>query len=89
MNDAWLGEGQVGRVIDADFIRELPAGVDSCGENGEFNTFFFEGPIFNKPIKFQLGEKVYKALELKPDPNHPPIPGPKTKGFWFVNLVLE
>jgi uncharacterized protein (TIGR00290 family) len=48
----------LGRVIDEDFLSRLPAGVDPCGENGEFHTFVFDGPIFRYPIKLGLGEKI-------------------------------
>jgi uncharacterized protein (TIGR00290 family) len=49
-----------GRELDAAFFRELPPGVDPCGENGEFHTFVFDGPIFSKPIRFQTGEVVQR-----------------------------
>jgi uncharacterized protein (TIGR00290 family) len=48
----------LGRVIDQDFLSQLPAGVDPCGENGEFHTFVFDGPIFRYPIKLGFGERV-------------------------------
>jgi len=48
----------VGRSLDESFFADLPPGVDPCGENGEFHTFVFDGPIFHKPIQFQIGEKV-------------------------------
>lgn len=48
----------VGRVIDEDFLAELPEGVDPCGENGEFHTFVFDGPIFSSPVDFSFGEIV-------------------------------
>jgi uncharacterized protein (TIGR00290 family) len=44
-----------GRAFDADLLRDLPAQVDPCGENGEFHTFVHTGPIFRRPIPFQLG----------------------------------
>ena len=47
-----------GRVIDERFLEELPAGVDPCGENGEFHTFVFDGPLFSKPVRFTTGETV-------------------------------
>jgi uncharacterized protein (TIGR00290 family) len=47
-----------GRFIDEALISDLPAGVDPCGENGEFHTFVFDGPIFTAPVRFQFGEKV-------------------------------
>jgi uncharacterized protein (TIGR00290 family) len=47
-----------GRLLDESFFADLRPGVDPCGENGEFHTFAFDGPIFQKPIHFQIGEKV-------------------------------
>lgn len=48
----------VGRVIDEQFVADLPPNVDPCGENGEFHTFVFDGPIFRRPVSFELGEVV-------------------------------
>lgn len=50
----------VGREIDEDFVAELPAGVDPCGENGEFHSFVYGGPEFAEPIQFEIGEKVLR-----------------------------
>jgi len=47
-----------GRELDASFFADLPRGVDPCGENGEFHTFVFDGPVFESPIAFRVGEKV-------------------------------
>jgi len=47
-----------GRELDASFFADLPPAVDPCGENGEFHTFVFDGPIFSRPIGFTLGEVV-------------------------------
>ena len=47
-----------GRVLDESFFTDLPPGVDPCGENGEFHTFVFDGPVFRTPIRFQVGERV-------------------------------
>jgi uncharacterized protein (TIGR00290 family) len=49
-----------GRELDASFFADLPAGVDPCGENGEFHTFVFDGPIFSRPVDFTLGEVVQR-----------------------------
>jgi uncharacterized protein (TIGR00290 family) len=49
-----------GRELDAAFFAELPPGVDACGENGEFHTFVFDGPVFKTPIAFHIGEKVVR-----------------------------
>jgi len=47
-----------GRVFDDRLLAELPAGVDPCGEKGEFHTFAFEGPMFRAPISASVGEIV-------------------------------
>jgi uncharacterized protein (TIGR00290 family) len=47
-----------GRRFDADLLAQLPSGVDPCGENGEFHTFVFAGPMFGKPIPVANGEVV-------------------------------
>ncbi len=47
-----------GRDYDERFLAELPAGVDPCGENGEFHTFVTDGPIFRRPIACHRGEVV-------------------------------
>jgi uncharacterized protein (TIGR00290 family) len=49
-----------GRVLDETFFADLPPGVDPCGENGEFHTFVFDGPVFGAPIRFLIGEKVMR-----------------------------
>jgi len=94
VNDAYLGEDAVGRNIDADFIASLPPEVDPCGENGEFHSFAFAGPIFKQPVKFKVGEKVYRPVEV----THPsdsnssyfcPSAPHRTKGFWFCDLLPE
>jgi uncharacterized protein (TIGR00290 family) len=49
-----------GRQFDQNFLDELPRAVDPCGENGEFHTFVYDGPIFKMPIKVALGERVMR-----------------------------
>jgi diphthamide synthase (EF-2-diphthine--ammonia ligase) len=51
-----LDRAFVGRVFDASFLKELPAGVDACGEKGEFHTFASHGPMFRVPIAVEVGE---------------------------------
>lgn len=83
----------VGRIIDKDFLNELPPGVDPCGENGEFHSFVFDGPIFHEPIPFSIGEKVfreYQAPKNKEDNcsfNDRPVS--PAMGFWFCDLLPE
>lgn len=47
-----------GREFDPLFLSEIPATVDPCGENGEFHTFVYDGPIFKEPVKITRGEIV-------------------------------
>lgn len=47
-----------GRAFDARLLADLPAGVDPCGENGEFHTFVWDGPGFASPIDVEVGEVV-------------------------------
>ena len=50
----------VGRIVDEEFLSQLPPHVDPCGENGEFHTFVFDGPIFRNRVKFSFGEVVFR-----------------------------
>jgi len=55
-----LGRQFVGRMIDEQFLTELPAAVDPCGENGEYHSFVFDGPIFKNSVAFTIGEVVLR-----------------------------
>ncbi|MBE0423663.1 MAG: diphthine--ammonia ligase [Lutibacter sp.] len=85
-----LGEDFTGRIIDRDFLKDLPKNVDPCGENGEFHTFVFDGPIFKKPIAYTLGEKIYKEYEApknKEDNCFLSAMDKKPAGFYFCDLI--
>lgn len=47
-----------GREFDRSFLSEIPENVDPCGENGEFHTFVYSGPIFKERIEISIGEVV-------------------------------
>ena len=53
-----LSKDFAGRIFDATLLRDLPADVDPCGENGEFHSFAFDGPMFAQAVDFTLGETV-------------------------------
>lgn len=55
-----LGRTFVGRIFDKEFLSELPHGVDPCGENGEFHSFVYDGPIFSEPILYNKGEVILR-----------------------------
>jgi uncharacterized protein (TIGR00290 family) len=48
----------VGRAFDAALLRDLPEGVDPCGERGEFHSFAWDGPAFRRPVPIRAGEVV-------------------------------
>jgi len=86
-HDGYLGEEWLGKEVDKSFIEELPAVVDPCGENGEYHTFCYEGPLFKNKINFKVGERIYKALEIKTDDDCTTSANIKAKGFWFCDLL--
>ena len=65
--DKGLGMEAIGKVIDRDFIDSLPDTCDPNGENGEYHTFCYDGPIFKKPIRFQLGTPKKESHDIKLD----------------------
>ena len=87
VNDAYLGEDMVGVEITKTFIEHLPSNVDPCGENGEFHTFCYDGPIFKAPVKFTRGEKIYKPLEIKTGTTTDCPGATVTRGFWYCELI--
>lgn len=54
-------KGLCGRVIDQHFLEDLPKDIDPSGENGEFHTFVFDGPIFNEPVHFTVGDLIFRS----------------------------
>ena len=89
INDGYLDESWAGRLINESFINELPPTVDPCGENGEFHSFCFDGPLFSEPISVGLGEKTYKPLLIKTTDHPTPIKDMGTKGFWFADIIPQ
>lgn len=91
VNDKYLNQSFVGREIDVDFINDLPDNVDPCGENGEFHTFVFDGPIFQHKIQFDLGEKVHRRYnptnESEDDNCVSDNNAPFSNGFWYCDLI--
>ena len=77
----WFDETFVGQEITPSLMNKLPSNVDPCGENGEFHTFCFDGPIFKKRVDYEIGKKIYKTY-----------PSPSTEkedvGFWFCDIEL-
>jgi uncharacterized protein (TIGR00290 family) len=100
VNDRYLDKSFCGRLIDESFVRDLPENVDPCGENGEYHSFVFEGPLFKEPVKFQKGNIVYREYKAPastsvasnaPNAQDPAGADPcKTSdraGFYFCDLL--
>ena len=60
VDSSFLGKDFAGRTFDAQFLSDLPSNVDPCGENGEFHTFVYDGPMFRERIFFTQGEIVLR-----------------------------
>lgn len=89
INENYLDKSFCGRLIDESFINDLPNNVDVCGENGEFHSFVFDGPIFKQPIKFFKGEivhKKYNAPKIDND-NNQSKNNIAEYGFYFCDLL--
>ena len=79
VNANLLDKSFVGRIIDKQFVKDLPKNIDVCGENGEFHTFVFDGPIFKQPIAFKIGEKVLKTYPSNSSDTW-------DSSFWYCDL---
>ncbi|GAA4167039.1 diphthine--ammonia ligase [Chryseobacterium ginsenosidimutans] len=86
VNETYLDKSFAGRIIDKNFINDLPENVDPCGENGEFHTFTFDGPIFKNPIEFEIGETVKKTY---PRPKADENEEAGEYVFWFCDLISK
>lgn len=82
VDERFLDKSFAGRIIDNTFLKDLPANVDPCGENGEFHSFVFDGPIFKKAIPFSIGEKTYRKYKQ----NNNKVPD---TGFWYCDIIPE
>lgn len=62
-----LNQTFIGRAIDSSLAESLPEGVDLCGENGEYHTFSYDGPIFKTKINFEIVKASLISYEFKMD----------------------
>ncbi|HEX5168974.1 MAG TPA: diphthine--ammonia ligase [Cyclobacteriaceae bacterium] len=76
----------LGTTIDHFFLDSLPPGIDPCGENGEFHTFVYDGPIFNNRVEFELGSVVKRSYSFNKR-NEDGTVQACTSSFWFQDLL--
>lgn len=86
VNEQYLPQSFCGRLIDESFVRDLPEGVDVCGENGEYHSFVFDGPVFKQPVAYTKGEMVYKTYQA-PATQQEDNEAPAVYGFYFCDLL--
>ena len=79
VNEEFLGKEFLGRKINAEFLKNLPANVDPCGENGEFHTFVYNAPFFSAPIPIITGEVVQRTYKSSEDSKW-------DTGFYFLDV---
>jgi uncharacterized protein (TIGR00290 family) len=60
VDTSMLDASFAGRKYDASLLSDLPLGIDPCGENGEFHSFVYAGPCFDRPVPCQVGEQVLR-----------------------------
>lgn len=82
-----LDKSFVGREIDGSLLNDLPRDIDLCGENGEYHSFVYDGPIFREPVPFKRGELFYKPYKIISD-SAKGVTG-FASGFWNLDLIAE
>ena len=88
VNNQMLPQSFFGRLLDENFVRDCPEGVDICGENGEYHSFVFDGPIFNYPVSFTIGETVYREYKAPTDEKDECFTTPRPPAaFSFLDLL--
>ncbi len=71
IDNSALPEAFLGKVIDREFIDNYPKNADICGENGEYHSFVFDGPIFKKPVEFHMKQKYHREYDREFIDNYP------------------
>lgn len=91
INEKQLSAEFVGRELDLDLLKDLPKTVDPCGENGEYHSFVYDGPIFSSPVSFTKGEIVHRTY-TRSDGTDTHTDQTDTRwdtGFWYQDLLLN
>lgn len=87
-NESCFNGGILGTVISRGFEKALPHGVDPCGENGEFHTFLFDGPIFHRPVAWRLGEVVSRSYHYQVKDADGTV-RPWSSKFYFQEVLFQ
>ncbi len=87
INEKQLSSEFIGRELDLDLLKDLPKNVDPCGENGEYHSFVYDGPVFSSPVLFTKGE-VVRRMYTSSD-NTDQSDAKWDIGFWYQDLLLQ
>lgn len=79
-----LGPEFIGRTLDRELINSLPQGADKCGENGEYHSLCYDGPIFRHPVDFRLGKAMFHSYSINLDDGTS-----KEFSYWFANILEQ
>ncbi|MDR0659782.1 MAG: diphthine--ammonia ligase [Prevotellaceae bacterium] len=79
-----LDKSFVGKDIDRELIARLPSNVDPCGEEGEYHTLVYDGPIFKNPVKFHLKEPKELIYNVKMDTGEM-----QTFKYWHTPIIPQ
>ena len=79
--DQGLGKEAIGKLLNENFINELPEDCDPNGENGEYHTFCYDGPLFKKPVPFKLGKPFKQSYDIRMEDGTQ-----QTFSYWFTEL---
>lgn len=79
VDERYLDKSFIGRTFNTRLLTDIPDNVDPCGENGEFHTFVYDGPVFKQPIPFSKGDVTYRKYDGSSF----------NSGFWYLDLVQK
>lgn len=86
LNAALLPRELLGRPF-SEVKNEIASRVDPCGENGEFHSFVYEGPIFKTPLQFELGRQLLKTYQYKKEEDGETVD--VKSEYWFQEIKAE
>lgn len=77
-----ISKDWMGRDFGIEFLAQLPRDVDPCGENGEFHSFCYDGPVFQKKLRVYCKEVVHRSYEVALEKGER-----SKKGYWFAEMT--
>lgn len=89
VNDKHLSADFAGRELNLDLLKDLPKTVDPCGENGEYHSFVYDGPVFSSAVSFLKGEIVRRSYTASGGTgSHTDQTSMNwDTGFWYQDLI--